>query len=330
MKLIGWSSRGKSFQHKMPSVSIITATYNRANVLRYSIASVINSTLQDWELIIIGDACTDHTEEVVKGFNDPRIIFKNLEQNFGEQSGPNNVGFEMASAEYIAYLHQDDLYFPEHLANSFDFLHSTQADLVFSAMATAKPMTADEINSGRLKIDMYRLPPDKTYHPYLFVHPSSWLFKRELIEDVGGWKFSNECHYTPSQELLFRFYKAKKKLLFHPKIGLLSVPSGSRKNSYLGEKDYENEYYGKLITETANFHRTIYENTAIYQQNKYTQSILKPPINEILFGLFNWLFYKLLIKFGISPLSITGFFKFGKRGNLIKQLRKYRGLPEKA
>ena len=80
------------------SISIITATYNRSNLLAYAINSVLRSTYEDWELIVVGDACTDDTESVVNAFGDPRIQFYNLEENFGEQSGPNNIGFSQCPA----------------------------------------------------------------------------------------------------------------------------------------------------------------------------------------------------------------------------------------
>ena len=46
-----------------------------------------------WELWVVGDACTDDTEQVVDSFGDERIHFVNLDRNVGEQSGPNNEGF---------------------------------------------------------------------------------------------------------------------------------------------------------------------------------------------------------------------------------------------
>ncbi len=73
-------------------ISVVTATYNRSNVLFYAISSLIRSTFEDWELIIVGDACTDDTREVVAGFADSRIRFYNLAENFGDQSGPDNSG----------------------------------------------------------------------------------------------------------------------------------------------------------------------------------------------------------------------------------------------
>ena len=58
-----------------PKVSIITATYNCSHILRYAINSVLNSGFRDWELIVVGDHCTDDTQECVASFNDDRIRF---------------------------------------------------------------------------------------------------------------------------------------------------------------------------------------------------------------------------------------------------------------
>ncbi|HEX7502350.1 MAG TPA: glycosyltransferase [Acidobacteriota bacterium] len=80
----------------MPLVSVVTATYNRSHVLSAAIASLRGQTLTDWEQIIVGDACSDDTERVVAEFADPRLRFVNLEENIGEQSGPNNAGIRLA------------------------------------------------------------------------------------------------------------------------------------------------------------------------------------------------------------------------------------------
>jgi len=92
-----------------PKVSIVVATFNRSNVLRHTIASVIESTFGDWEMIVVGDACTDDTESVVGSFGDSRISFVNLESNWGEQSKPNNEGFARSKGAFVAFLNHDDL-----------------------------------------------------------------------------------------------------------------------------------------------------------------------------------------------------------------------------
>ena len=98
-----------------PLVSIIIATYNRSNILKYTISTVLKQNYQHFEILVIGDHCTDDTESVINSFDDKRISFYNLEENFGEQSYPNNFGFQKSKGELIAWLNHDDLWYPEHL-----------------------------------------------------------------------------------------------------------------------------------------------------------------------------------------------------------------------
>lgn len=110
-----------------PLVSIVLATFNRGTVLAHAIESVRRSTLDDWELIVVGDCCTDDTAAVVASFGDARITFVNLARNVGEQSGPNNEGVRLARGRFLAFLNHDDLYFPDHLTEALAHLERTGA-----------------------------------------------------------------------------------------------------------------------------------------------------------------------------------------------------------
>jgi glycosyltransferase involved in cell wall biosynthesis len=172
-----------------PTVSVITATYNRANVLRYSIESVVARTLTDWELWVVGDACTEETEEVVRQFHDPRIHFLNLPLNIGDQSGPNNECVSRASGRYVAYLNHDDLWFPDHLATAVQAIEETGADLVFPLIVKRRTDDVYECND---------LSDQGCYKPHLTVPASFWLLRRELAETVVPWRHYSECHAAPS------------------------------------------------------------------------------------------------------------------------------------
>src|SRR5688572_29309589 len=96
-----------------PRITVIIATYNWSTVLPYSIGSVLGQSLTDFELLVIGDGCTDDSEQVVSGIGDPRVQWINIPRH-GHQSGPNNEGIRRARSGYIAYLGHDDLWLPHH------------------------------------------------------------------------------------------------------------------------------------------------------------------------------------------------------------------------
>jgi glycosyltransferase involved in cell wall biosynthesis len=97
-----------------PIVSVITPTYNRANVLGRSVKSVLNQSYADFELIIVDDHSTDNTEELVRSFKDPRIRFVRHAENRGA-SAARNSGIRIARGEYIAFQDSDTEWLPRKL-----------------------------------------------------------------------------------------------------------------------------------------------------------------------------------------------------------------------
>jgi len=114
--LVAFARSGPAPLADPPLVSVIIATYNYSSVLRHAIRSVLRQTYTNFELLVIGDGCTDDSEEVATSFGDARVKWLNLEQNVGSQAGPNNAGIERAQGRYVAYLGHDDLWHPWHLA----------------------------------------------------------------------------------------------------------------------------------------------------------------------------------------------------------------------
>jgi len=92
-----------------PLVSIAVPTYNRANsFLKKSLASAINQTYQNIEIIVSDNASTDNTELVVKSFNDRRIRYFKQNENIG--AVPNsNYCLDQAKGIYFTQLHDDNL-----------------------------------------------------------------------------------------------------------------------------------------------------------------------------------------------------------------------------
>ena len=90
-----------------PKVSVIIATYNRAGLLPRAVNSVLNQTLKEYEIIIVDDASSDDTQQIIAGFEDPRIRSARHEVNCG-QSVATNAGIERARGEYVTLLDDDD------------------------------------------------------------------------------------------------------------------------------------------------------------------------------------------------------------------------------
>lgn len=75
----------------------------------------LDQTFEDFEYLIVGDHCTDNTEQTVQEFNDPRIRWFNLECHQGNQANVNQFAHKHTRGELIAYLNHDDLWLPTHL-----------------------------------------------------------------------------------------------------------------------------------------------------------------------------------------------------------------------
>lgn len=95
----------------VPIVSVIIPTHNRAPLISQAIESVLRQTCQDFEIIVVDDASTDNTEEVVKGLNDLRIRYLRLERNHGAPWARNS-GAAAANGEFLAFLDSDDIWYP--------------------------------------------------------------------------------------------------------------------------------------------------------------------------------------------------------------------------
>ena len=97
-----------------PRVSVIIPTYNRARLVVQAIQSVLDQTFRDFELLVVDDASTDDTGQVMRGFEDARLRCLCHTENRGG-SAARNTGIEASRAEYVAFLDSDDEWLPRNL-----------------------------------------------------------------------------------------------------------------------------------------------------------------------------------------------------------------------
>jgi glycosyltransferase involved in cell wall biosynthesis len=219
-----------------PRVTVLLPTYNWSSVLRYAIASVLGQTFTDFELLVIGDGCTDDSAQVVAEAGDTRVRWIALPENSGHQSGPNNVGLREARGELIAYHGHDDLWLPQHLAVMVDALDSNRADLVHS-LCLMVPSASD---SGWLLIPQ---PELGAYAPPLCV-----VHRRSLTERIGGWRHYRELGTTPPDvELWRRAAGSGATLTFVPRLTGIKFPASVRRDVYRTRPHGEQERWAARI-----------------------------------------------------------------------------------
>lgn len=259
-----------------PLVSVIIATYNWSSVLRYALLSAQAQTFRNFELLVIGDGCTDDSETVVTSFGDSRFHWENLPINHGHQSAPNNRGLALARGEWIAYLGHDDLWMPNHLELLLRRLDETNADVAFSlAMLIGAPGC-----NGRMLFQVFE---GGDYQRGSDVPPSTLIHRRSLAERYGNWPDHRVIMNSPERALLARFYDHAARFASLREVSVFKFPSSWRPFCYVRRSCEEQaEFFRRMQQEPDFLHRELIElATATQLLKPHTKVPATPPEDNL-------------------------------------------------
>lgn len=166
-----------------PLVSVVMPTFNRSGAIRASIDSVLNQSVGNWELIVVSDASTDDTDEIVSAYADPRIRLIRLEERSGHPGRPRNEGIAAARSNLIAYLDHDDVYQPWHLAGALQIMEANAADI--AAFGARYESQGGDFLGETTFLDMVWHPEIQSIGP-LF-QPTRIVHRKSVVDHVGGW-----------------------------------------------------------------------------------------------------------------------------------------------
>lgn len=198
---------GKSSSSTKPLISISIATYNRGEILsKRVVPSILRQSYQNFEVIIVGDHCTDNTETLLKEFNDDRIKFYNLPERGKYPESlfarwcvagivPRNKSLEILSGEWIATLDDDDEFSDDHLEVLLRAVQENDYEMVYGkvlmevkpdkwAALGSYPLRHGQIShmsalySARLKFFKYKMDSWKCGEP------ADWNMWRRM-QDAG-------------------------------------------------------------------------------------------------------------------------------------------------
>ena len=106
-----------------PKLTVLMAVYNGVPYLETAIDSILNQTYSNFLFLIIDDASTDSTREVIKSYNDSRIRLRCLEQNVG-QTAALSIGLRQVETAWVARMDADDYSAPTRFEEQIAFLES--------------------------------------------------------------------------------------------------------------------------------------------------------------------------------------------------------------
>ncbi|MCS7214653.1 MAG: glycosyltransferase family 2 protein [Thermodesulfovibrio sp.] len=211
-------------KNENPLISVYTPTYNRAQLLiERAVNSVLNQTYKNFEYIIVGDCCTDNTEELISKIKDPRIRFYNLPKRgyrypptvenhwFAGPVVPANFALKMVRGKWIARIDDDDIWTSDHLEVLLKFAQEGNYEFVSSSYIAVR-------HGKEILVDV------KDQHPRIG-GTQTWLYRSYLKfmkYNIHCWRKKwNRVNDTDLQD---RFYKAGVRIGFLEKVTCYVIP----------------------------------------------------------------------------------------------------------
>lgn len=170
---------------EIPITSVLVTVYNRELYLEATLTSILKSSFNGFELIIVDDCSTDRSPDIAKQFAkvDSRIRFVQNEENLGDY-GNRMKAASLARGKYLKYVDSDDLIYPYSLQVMIDAMEQHPD----AAVGLAHSMPEDD------EPYPWKLTPADTYRKHflgrgcLSCGPTGAIIRREAFKAFGGFR----------------------------------------------------------------------------------------------------------------------------------------------
>jgi len=174
-------------------VSVLVPIYRtRPEHLKEAIASVLAQTMTDFELLLLDDCPEDPREDVVRTFDDPRIVYRRNERNLGISASRNRL-IEMARGEYLAVFDHDDVCRPDRLEKEAAYLDAHSDCGVVSGQVRRTgcgTVTAYPAEDRDIRVELMGR--------CVLWHPASMI--RRSVLDAHGLRYEEDC--SPAEDYM--------------------------------------------------------------------------------------------------------------------------------
>lgn len=205
-----------------PAVSVVLPTFNRSHLIGNAIKSILDQTYQDFEIIIVDDASTDNTKDVVLSFSDERIRYMRLNTNMGV-SAAINKGINSAKGTFIGLIADDDTWTSSKLERQVSTFNKGNPKLGLVYCGAIKRDSSGNIYKIHpiARGDIYNRLLKRDYT----CGSGTWLVRRACFFDERVGLFDESLHAREDYEMAVRISKYYH-VDFVPE-GLVSVYTGS-------------------------------------------------------------------------------------------------------
>ena len=155
----------------MCTVSVIVTAYNARETIRNCVASALNQSMDDLEIVVVDDCSTDDTASVVSSFRDRRVRLLRTSGNLGPGGG-RNLAMQAARGAWFAVLDADDRWSTSRLQRMFEALGPLRPDIMCDEVAYVDPRSDAILNTNLRHLGIVCTSP--------MVVPSTLVLKREL------------------------------------------------------------------------------------------------------------------------------------------------------
>ncbi|MBK9992048.1 MAG: glycosyltransferase [Verrucomicrobia bacterium] len=182
----------------MPFFSVIIPVHNRPILVRQAIDSVLAQTFTEREIIVVDDASTDNTPEVLRSFGSEIRVVTLAESGGCEVA--RNAGGAVARGRYLAFLDSDDLLFPWALDTYHFIIAKTQEPALlvsrFDSFAGERPALASSTPGDTVEVVVFSdyLARDRNIPSTA----SMIVVRQDVYSNVGGWRQSTTTTFNGS------------------------------------------------------------------------------------------------------------------------------------
>jgi GT2 family glycosyltransferase/radical SAM superfamily enzyme YgiQ (UPF0313 family) len=250
-----------------PRISVIMSVYNGKDHVKSAMESILRQSYPVFEFIIIDDASTDGTQEILDCFRDPRLRIFHNEKNLGLTKSLNR-GINQARGEYIARMDADDFSVPHRFETQVAYLDKNSS----VAVVGSSYYLIDDGGTKNQIVDV--ITDSNTIHNNLmrqnwFGH-GSVMMRKSCLESVGG--YDEDFIYAQDYDLFLRLSERFK-------LGNISEPLYCWRKSWCGisqQKKYEQKYFANWARKKAFYRRS----SAVVQGVTPLVSVIVPTHNR--------------------------------------------------